>query len=254
MSAAAQQAILGVFLVFSRIGMCFLVLPGISSDRTPAKVRLFLAISVSLAISPIVISSLQSAIVQNAGYLAPVIAMEAFTGLLIGLLIRIFFVALEFSATAMAGFLGYSSAFTHNIEGSDAATSLSAIVTIPAVIVFFLLDQHTKIIGLLLESYRSFPLGQGPLLQSSLDTLLAALATAFRLALQICAPLLIYSLVVNLLFGLLNRMVPQIPAYFISAPFLMFGGLIILYFLIGMMLLGFASSSSKSVMELLGAG
>jgi flagellar biosynthetic protein FliR len=254
MSAAVQQAILGVFLVFSRIGLCFLVLPGISSDRTPAQVRLFLAIAVSLAIAPIIVSTLKSAIPQNAGDLAPLLAMEALIGLLIGLLVRIFFVALEFAATAMASFLGYSSAFTHNIEGSDAATSLSAIVTIPAVVLFFLLDQHTKIVELLLNSYQSFPIGHPPYAQASLETLLSALATAFRLALQICAPLLVYSLVVNLVFGLLNKMVPQIPAYFISAPFLMFGGLIILYFLIGTIILGFSLSSGQSMLELLGGG
>lgn len=252
MSILAQQAILGTFLIFSRIGLCFMLLPGISSERTPAQTRLFLAIAVSLAIAPIVIPAFRTPIPQSAGDLAPLLLKEAMTGVVIGLLVRIFFIALEFAAAAMANFLGYSSAFTHSIEGNDASTALSGLITMPAVVLFFVLNQHTKIIELLLESYQSFPLGQSPQVQASVETILTTLAAAFRLAVQISAPLLVYSLVVNLMFGLLNRMVPQIPSYFISAPFLMFGGLIMLYFLIGSMLLGFSSNVNQSVQELWG--
>ena len=33
---------------------------------------------------------------------------------------------------------------------------------------------------------------------------------------------------VNLAFGFLNKMIPQIPSYFVSTPFVVLGGLIIL--------------------------
>jgi flagellar biosynthetic protein FliR len=48
------------------------------------------------------------------------------------------------------------------------------------------------------------------------------------LTLQLGAALVVYSLTVNLAFGFLNKMVPQIPSYFISTPFVVLGGLIIL--------------------------
>lgn len=252
MSPGVQQAILSTLLVFSRVGLCFMVLPGISSERIPAQARLFLAISISLALAPIAFSNFVSAIPQNAGDIAPLIAAEALTGLVIGLLVRVLFVALEFSATAMASYLGYSSAFTHSIESTDAATSLSAIVTMPAVVMFFVLDQHTRMIGLLLESYQSFPVGQQLDTQYSLQVVLKALVQAFRLALQLSAPLVVYSLTVNVLFGLLNRMVPQIPAYFMSTPFVMLGGLILLFFLIGVMLAAFGATTSQVILEQLG--
>ncbi|MBN9353898.1 MAG: flagellar biosynthetic protein FliR, partial [Hyphomicrobium denitrificans] len=50
----------------------------------------------------------------------------------------------------------------------------------------------------------------------------------FKLTLQLSAALVVYSVMVNLAFGFLNKMIPQIPSYFVSTPFVVLGGLIIL--------------------------
>jgi flagellar biosynthetic protein FliR len=46
----------------------------------------------------------------------------------------------------------------------------------------------------------------------------------------VASPFLIYSLLVNLMFGIANRLVQQIPVYFVSMPFVIAGGLALLYF------------------------
>ena len=61
-----------------------------------------------------------------------------------------------------------------------------------------------------------------------LQTIVTTFGTAFKLTLQLGAALVVYSLTVNLAFGFLNKMVPQIPIYFVSTPFVVLGGLIIL--------------------------
>ncbi len=54
MSELTQQTLLVPLIVFCRVGACFMVLPGFSSDRIPVQLRLFVAIAISLAIMPIV--------------------------------------------------------------------------------------------------------------------------------------------------------------------------------------------------------
>ena len=83
----------------------------------------------------------------------------------------------------------------------------------------------------------------------SLPRLATALSKAFYLVLQISGPFVAYGLMVNLLFGLVNKMVPQIPAYFISIPFLVFGGLIAFYFLFPEMLEIFFFHFSRFIAE-----
>jgi flagellar biosynthetic protein FliR len=50
------------------------------------------------------------------------------------------------------------------------------------------------------------------------------------LALQISSPFVVYGIIINLLFGFANKMIPQIPVYFISLPFVLAGGFLLLYF------------------------
>ena len=57
------------------------------------------------------------------------------------------------------------------------------------------------------------------------DTLRASTMIMLRLA----SPFLIYGLMFNVAVGLVNKLAPQIPVYFISTPFLLMGGLFLLY-------------------------
>ena len=53
---------------------------------------------------------------------------------------------------------------------------------------------------------------------------------AFFLALRIGSPFILFSMIVNFAVGLVNRLTPQIPAYFVAMPFIIIGGLYLLYF------------------------
>jgi flagellar biosynthetic protein FliR len=63
----------------------------------------------------------------------------------------------------------------------------------------------------------------------ALDQLVARLSQAFVLTLRITSPFIVYSVIVNLAIGLLNKLTPAIPVYFISTPFVLFGGFLLLY-------------------------
>lgn len=67
----------------------------------------------------------------------------------------------------------------------------------------------------------------------SLGKISGSLSDAFMLVLQISAPFLVWTLLINFLFGLLNKLTPQIPVYFVSVPFVVAGGLVIAYFAVG---------------------
>ena len=51
-------------------------------------------------------------------------------------------------------------------------------------------------------------------------------------------------MIVNFAFGLTNKLTPQIPVYFISLPFVIAGGLFVLYFTLGEFLGVFVQSFS----------
>jgi flagellar biosynthetic protein FliR len=58
------------------------------------------------------------------------------------------------------------------------------------------------------------------------------LSGSFLIVLQITGPFILFALLFNLALGLINKLVPQIPVYFVSSPFVAAGGLVLLQFLI----------------------
>lgn len=249
-----QETLLLVILVFCRIGGCFLLLPGVSSERIPPQTRLFFALAISLAIAPIVMGQLQPVVKPNAETMLFYIVTETLIGMLLGFVVRIFFLALEFGAIAAANFVGYGSVFAHSIESSESTTPLAMIITLPATALFFIMDLHILILDMLQRSYQLFPPVQPFDFEPTLRAMTGTLGAAFRLAMQVCAPLIVFSLSINLLLGFLNKMVPQIPAYYISTPFLLLGGLLVFYFLVGAILLNFESSLGTHIREFMGSG
>lgn len=85
------------------------------------------------------------------------------------------------------------------------------------------------------------PLGAGFNPQSALITLTDTLSQTFMIMLRLASPFILYGLVFNVSVGLVNKLAPQIPIYFISLPFIIMGGLLLLYFGVSSLLEIFAA-------------
>ena len=229
--------ILAVFILFCRIGGCLMVMPGFSSPRVPMRARLLGALGLTLALSPLLLDRTVAAI--GAGHdidLVILILSESAVGGTIGLLARILFAALETMLTAAAMSTGFGNVFSARLDEGESLPEFAAIVMNFAVTLFFLTDQHTEVVRALADSYRIAPPGQLWNAQAGLVQVVDMLGRAFPLALQVASPFLLYGLLANLALGLLNRLTPQIPIYFLSTPFVIAGGLAILYVICGPLL------------------
>lgn len=234
MSALTPTLVLTAFVVFCRIGGCLLVVPGFSSPRVPVRARLFVAIAVALALTPM----LQAEVLPNVEAAMPVtllaiIVSESLKGVLIGLLGRFFFVALETMAMSISFSIGLSSTMGAPIDGDEAMPSIASLMSLVAVLLVFLTDLHWELFRGLAASYAVLPVKQSFDPRVGLAQLTDDAARTFVFTLRIAAPFIVFSVVANLAVGLVNKLVPQIPVTFISTPFLLAGGFLILYFEIG---------------------
>lgn len=245
-----HESILVPLIVFCRVGACFMVLPGFSSERIPVQLRLFVAIAISLAITPLIYDDVRSLTSGPSDQLLVIIVTESLAGLFLGFMVRIFFLALEFAAISMANFAGFGSAFSHAVEGNDPSTPYSAFVTTPAVTLFFITGQHINVIRMLKNSYVTLKVGSQFAAPPDLLMIVNTFGSAFKLTLQLSAALVVYSIMVNLAFGFLNKMIPQIPSYFVSTPFVVLGGLFILLQVDKTMLEIFSSLVTQAITHL----
>lgn len=229
MSAITPETILAIFLIFCRVGACILMAPGFSSQHIPTRVRLYVALAASLALAPLLIDGVRARVSDDsAPSLLFLIFTELATGLLIGFVARLFFMALQVITVAMTQAIGLSAMPGTVMEDDAQVPALSTLYSTTAVTLMFVAGLHTELLRGLAESYTTIPPGGAFPAQAALVDIADQTAATFLVALRIGSPFIVYSIVVNFAIGITNKLTPQIPIYFIATPFVLVGGLFLL--------------------------
>jgi flagellar biosynthetic protein FliR len=221
-----ESVLLGAFVIFCRIGSCFMTLPGFASLQIPVRVRLYVAIAATLALAPLLWPAVAEAVGDaSLRKIFPLLLGEILIGALMGLSARLFFLALETIATSIAMTIGLGNLFGSPVMEPDAMPVLASFALLCSTMLFFASDQHLTVIASLFSSYRALPLTGAPETGSMIQFYLRAIENSFLLSLRIGSPFLLFGVSINFAFGLVNRLVPQAPVYFVSAPILIALGL-----------------------------
>jgi flagellar biosynthetic protein FliR len=131
-------------------------------------------------------------------------------------------------ATLIASTVGLSGIAGATDDGEH-TPAVVPLITVPAVVLLFMTDQHWELLRGLIGSYRVWQPAAGLSVETALSQLADHLSQAFTLSLRVASPFVIYGVIVNFALGLANKLTPTIPVYFISLPFVLFGGLMLLY-------------------------
>lgn len=250
MIAIGPATVLATFVLFCRIGTCIMLMPGFSSARVPGRVRLFIAIGITLTLAPLLVGDVEEVVAASPVQGLPaIIVSEMLIGAMIGILGQLFVLALETLGTAAAMAIGYGPIPGTAVEGDEPQPALVSLLTISAIVLLFISGQDREVLRGLVASYSTLPVAQLFDIQIALTRIADVLVDAFLAALRISSPFIIYAIVINFAFGLANKLTPQIPVYFISLPFVIAGGLLILYLAVPDMLRlfvdGFASWAAR---------
>jgi flagellar biosynthetic protein FliR len=222
------DTVIAAFAIFCRVGACLMVAPGFSNSQVPTRIRLYLAIAVSLALSPMLLADVKP-LLADAGVakLLGVFFGELARGLLIGLIARLLFMALQFIAVGITQLIGLSAMPGAELPDQQ-EPALATLFSIGTATLMFVTGLHAELIRGLVDSYRALPPGAGLAVRPALAEIADKGGAAFLAALRIGAPFIAYSVLVNFAVGVTNKLVPQIPVYFIATPFVMLGGLFLL--------------------------
>ncbi|MBX3573887.1 MAG: flagellar type III secretion system protein FliR [Mesorhizobium sp.] len=229
MTATLPDFVIAAFVTFCRVGGCFMVMPGLSSARVPLQIRLFVAVAATFALLINMSDEVIPHTRQKPAGLVLLVISETLIGGLIGLMARFYVLALQFTASSISMMIGFNGGMGHAIEESEPQATLASLISFSALLVLFVLNFHHEIIKAIVLSYRLAPLDAFYNPQSGLVDLTDTLSEAFMVMLRLGSPFLAYSLLVNLAIGFINKLTPQIPVYFISLPFVIAGGMILLY-------------------------
>lgn len=238
-----QGTILALFVAFCRVGGCMMVLPGFSSARVPPQVRLFAALGFSMATLPMVWDIIYPRVSTGSPFAYfTVILSETAIGVMYGMIARFFTLGLQFTGSVLTQMMGFNAPPTPDVLEDSAENQMTNLISFGGLMVLFAMDFHHLVFKALLESYVQMPVGGDMHIQKLLITLTDTASATTMIMLRLSSPFIIYGLMFNISVGMINKLAQQIPIFFISTPYLIAGGMFMLYLSIAAMLKQFADA------------
>ncbi|MCB1342152.1 MAG: flagellar biosynthetic protein FliR [Pseudooceanicola sp.] len=225
LTALLTSQVLGYALVFARLGAVMVFMPGIGEQMIPIRHRLAMGVVLSLALYPA--TPVGALNLETPLDLFPLLVVETAIGIWIGITARILLSALQLAGYQVGLVSGLSNAFAPSIGSFEGSTLLATALMLTGVTLIFATDLHHAILMALLMSYDVFAPGQylgGDLAEQ----IVKAASHSFYIGTMISAPFFVMGLVLNVGFGLANRMMPTLPVFFVAAPLLIVSGLFVL--------------------------
>ncbi|MCA6116688.1 flagellar type III secretion system protein FliR [Bradyrhizobium sp. WSM 1738] len=222
-------------LVFARVGAMVMLLPGFGESNIPVRIKLAIALLLTLIILPLHRTAYQVDLTSMAA-LGVLLVHEIAIGIVLGATARVTLAALAVAGSVIAQQLGLGFVTAVDPTQGQQGVLIGNFLSILGMTLLFATDTHHLVIAALNESYRIFAPGQ--LMPSGDVAALAtrAFATAFKIGLQLSAPFLVFGLVFNIGLGVLARLMPAMQVYFVGVPLsIMAGFLIFALVLTGMM-------------------
>lgn len=204
-------------LVFARIGAMMMLLPGFGEGFIPVRVKLAIALLLTLIILPLHRAAYHVDM-QSVAPLAVLLVHEIIIGVVLGATARVTLAALHVAGSIIAQQLGLGFVTSVDPTQGQQGALMGNFLTLLGIALLFATDTHYLVIAALNDSYKIFSPGE---LMPSGDV--AALATrafagAFKIGLQLSAPFLVFGLVFNIGLGVLARLMPQMQVYFVGVP------------------------------------
>lgn len=204
-------------LVFVRVSALLLASPVFGAQTTPVQVRIMTTLAISAALSSVVQPKM-GAVPTDLWGLAIAVFMEAVSGVLIGAFMSMALQVAQIAGGIMDMQVGLSSSQILNPISGVSSTVLAQFKFMLGVVVFLCMDGHHLILRALVHSYSAAPTFTGASMEILKTSVVTLLTSVCLLAIQIAAPVMGVSMVIDAALGLINRAVPTFQAMVIGLP------------------------------------
>ncbi len=214
-------------VVTARIAGFIGAIPVVMAAQTPVRVKTGLVFATSLLLFPVMREALGDVDFSPIPF-ALLIVSELLLGLLIGLVARLIFTAVEFGATVIGFQMGFAAANVFDPQGERQVALLSQFQNIFAIIIFLAINGHHLFFQAAVRSYELLPPGLLDLSGEAVPFLMQLASHMFAIGVQFSAPVLAVLLLTGLILGILARVFPQLNVFLLSFPINIGAGFIVI--------------------------
>jgi len=202
--------VLPALIVFSRLGGLFLLAPILGGESIPVRVRILLALALTLVVYPTLPVGPQLPFEPDMVSLIPMVATEVLIGLSIGALATLPVLAVQaggqFISQQMA--LGIASVFDPATNAN--ADLISQTLTFLLLTMFMALGGLELMFGAVVHTFQLVPMGGFTFAEAPLELFVSLLGAAYEVAVRIAAPVVCIIFVETLATGMIMKTVPQL--------------------------------------------
>lgn len=216
---------------FFRIAGFFMVMPLFGTRLVTQRVRLLLAAFTALVVTPILppmpvidAVSMQTMII---------IAQQLLIGIAFGFVLEILMQVFILSGQLVAMQTGLGMAQMVDPSNGVNVAVVAQWFLIFVNLLFITLNGHLVAIEILVDSFFTIPVGQGALSTNTLMEIARLAHWMFAAAVVLALPAITAMLVVNIAFGVMARLAPQLNIFAVGFPITMMLGLIVLWITFG---------------------
>lgn len=204
-------------LVVARLSGLFLLAPVFSSQLIPGRARLMALIVLAATLTPVVVP--KTAVMPSNGVeLAFMVAKESLIGLSLGFAVSIIFSAVQVGASLIDTTMGFSIANVIDPTSNSQVSIFGSFYSMVGTLAFLSVNGHYWLIAGFARSFDVVPVDQMPRFQKLLANTEEIFLQLFAMAFQIAAPVIITLLLVDIVLGIVSRVVPQMNVFFVGIP------------------------------------
>lgn len=204
-------------LIFVRIGAFFLIAAGFSGGQVSPRIRLLIALAFSFILTPTLVDTLPPMPGQPVLLVAMILG-EFLIGAMIGSVVRILFSAMQVAGTVTSFVSAMANALIYDPIAESQSAIVSGFLGTIAIVLLFVTNLHHVMLQAMIDSYTLFKPGTLPPVGDMAELITRHVAGAFSLGVQLAAPMIVVAFTYYLGLGLLTRLEPNIPIFFVGLP------------------------------------
>ncbi|HTY57831.1 MAG TPA: flagellar biosynthetic protein FliR [Bacteroidota bacterium] len=214
MDIAVLQFVIGL-LVFVRVTSLLVLAPGFGNRVVPPTVKIALGVFLAIVLYPVVAAA-HPDVDLRLGSLIVLALKESAVGLAIGFASGLVFEGVRVAGDLMGFDLGLSLAQLYDPENGTTNNVVAQLLTMTALMIFFIMDGHHFVLEALYVSYSAVPLGAFHMSAPLLDGVVTLTGMTLAVGVKLAAPVIVTSFLLNIGMAVLARVAPQMNVFFIA--------------------------------------
>lgn len=196
-----------------RAGGLMTFAPFLGDDAIPARVKAgFALILTAMLYGVCPVPDFQ----LDAMHWTRIVISEMSVGLLMGLSVRVVLEGMQIAGQLAGAQLGFSLAAIIDPQTNIDTPVLAVFHQMVALLIFLQLDVHHWMLRAIVKSFDYVPVGTAVMTRATVQELVRAVGAMWLIGVQVAAPILLATMLVDVAVGFLSKASPQLPALFIG--------------------------------------